>query len=98
MYRDIAKAHHALQPLGQRRVNPAALRQKSKHIACTLRHPQFLPADQVLAHIQRCLTGALDIQNGRVLPGEIGGKAGRVASVFLARPRHAALDHRRLVD
>ncbi len=52
----------------------------------------------MLAHVQGRFAGPLDVQNRRVLAGEIGRKTRRVGRVLLPRPCDAALDDRRLID
>ena len=95
---DVAKADHLFEPIGQRRVDPTALREQPKHVARALRHTQPLTANQVLAHVQRRLAGTLDVQDGRILAGVVVGKRGRVLRILLSGPRDAALDGGSLVD
>lgn len=59
---NVAKADHALEAVGQCRVNPLALRQQGKYIACALRYAQAFTANQVLAHVLCGLVGTLDIK------------------------------------
>lgn len=91
VHRDIAKPHHPLEHARQFLCDPSSLLQQAEHIPRTLGNPQALPPDQVISHVQRCLAGTLDIENGVILTGEIAGKTVRIRLVLLARPRHTAL-------
>ena len=92
MHGDVAKSNHITQRQSQRIGYPARLRQQGKYIARTLRHAQPFPLYQMLPHVQRRFTGALNIQNGRILAGQIAGECGRVPQVSFPRAHHAPTD------
>jgi hypothetical protein len=52
----------------------------------------------MVAHVQGCFAGPLNVQNGRILPREAGGKSGAIDLVFFTGPGHAALNDGRLVE
>ena len=96
--RNVAEPNHAFHIFRQWLVNPAGLRQEGKDVARALWNAQPLPSHQVLTHIKRRLTGALNIEDRRILSSMTAAERRLIAAILLTDPGDAALDRRRLVD
>src|SRR5690606_14877256 len=98
MNSNIAESHHVFHDGKQRSVQPSASAKQFEDIARALRNAQTFPANEVLPHIQCRLTSTLNIQNGRVLTGEVGSEGFWSLVVLLTRSRYTTFNCRGFVD
>ena len=95
---EVAESGHPLEGVCQCGVYPAVCGQKVEGIPGPLGYAQALTADQVLAHVDGGVAGALDVEDGGVLSGVVGLEPLGVGVVLLPRTGNAAFDGGRLVD
>ena len=95
---DVAERHHAFERGSQGIRDVARLGQQGKDIPCALRHTQAIAPHQMLAHVQRGLTRALNIEYSGVLPGEICGKGIGALEVLFPGASNTALHRGRLIE
>ena len=98
VHHQIAKTGHALECVGQRRRNPAVLGEQIECITCPLRNPQVLLANQMEGQIDGRFAGPLNVQDGGILMGVVGGKPGGVGVVLGPCAGNTPFDGGALVD
>ena len=96
--RNVAEPNHAFHLFREWLVNPAGLCQEGEDVARALWNAQSLSSHQVMAHIERRLTGSLNMEDRRILSSMAAAECRLVVAILLPDPGDAALDRRRLVD
>lgn len=93
---DVAEADHALEPVGQLSIERAGSDQELERVAALLWNAQPPYAHRMHREIDGRFARVLDVEDDRILPGQIVGEIGIEPAVDLAGPTNAPLDDRRL--
>lgn len=96
--RHIVEPDHADHAIRERLVEQVSVAQHLEGLARLLRDSQAAYPDHVHREIDRGLAGTLQVEDDRVLAGDVVAQPARVTRVLLADPCDAALDHGSLVQ
>ena len=90
MYGDVAEADHVFEGVGKGVVDVVGLGEEGEDVAGALGDAQSVAAVMVMVDPEGDFAGAQDVEEGRVLAGDVSGEAGRVFGVCLASAGDAA--------